>query len=235
MLLLRKNMLVQFSLMLLSTSLFSDSNQSLLNLPVSNKTCDGAKVKKFFRQDFESLGVKYLDASDYKVDKGLTPPTPATSLSINERKNLQTYRQDVADHKEIAWHLELIDDTVGYGVFADEDIIRGQYVAEYTGAMVNEEYINEHQPFDLKYSWTVMPPIYCAAPKKFVVDALNEGNFTRYINHSYDPNVLALVVYCQNEWHMIYVACKEIKMGQQLLVDYGKGYWYNREPQDLKE
>ncbi len=68
------------------------------------------------------------------------------------------------------------------------------------------------------------------------VDALNTGNFTRFINHSEKPNVEAHFVKIPSNkkglspapFELIYVAKKAIHPGEQLLICYegeGKSYW----------
>ena len=55
----------------------------------------------------------------------------------------------------------------------------------------------------------------------------------RFVNHSDEPNVETKFVFQGNSWHLIYVAKKEIKTGEQLFVNYGSGYWTTREKEDL--
>src|SRR5262249_10126818 len=70
----------------------------------------------------------------------------------------------------------------------------------------------------------------------FKVDASKTGNFTRFINHSDEPNVEARTVYIPKNTYrlapscveVLYVAKKTILPGEQLLVSYeaeGNHYW----------
>ena len=68
------------------------------------------------------------------------------------------------------------------------------------------------------------------------LDAAREGNFTRFINHSEEPNVEARLVRIPKNtlgiesapFELLYIAKKKILPGQQLLVCYegeDKSYW----------
>jgi hypothetical protein len=81
-----------------------------------------------------------------------------------------------------------------------------------------------HHPFHPKR-------LYCLS-----VDAAKTGNFTRYINHSESPNVVAELCRIPSNSHglfpapieVIYFAKKTIHPGEQLLVSYegeDKSYW----------
>lgn len=68
------------------------------------------------------------------------------------------------------------------------------------------------------------------------LDALKEGNFTRFINHSSTPNIVAELVSIKanslglspSPLEVVYMAKKIIKPGEQLLICYegdDKSYW----------
>jgi SET domain-containing protein len=70
-----------------------------------------------------------------------------------------------------------------------------------------------------------------------LIDAIKKGNFTRYINHSEEPNVVAALcrIPAKNSYglskaaiEVIYFSKKIIRPGEQLLVSYEDGeksYW----------
>lgn len=74
----------------------------------------------------------------------------------------------------------------GLGVFSEEAIEKGQYVGEYAGVLADDdvegEYvfqINENTP---SRTFTT------------TIDAGYYGNFTRFFNHSCDPNLIAIPI-----------------------------------------
>ena len=60
------------------------------------------------------------------------------------------------------------------------------------------------------------------------LNAKDAGNFTRFINDSYYPNVDGAFIRWNNASHLILFANAPIKKGQQLFIDYGIGYWMAR-------
>ncbi len=189
--------------------------------------------KRIYKSDFSCLGVEYLDHIEYYQTSKKFPVVQEIDLGVGERKNFQVYRACVEQRKEIPWYIEFVSDAVGYGAFADDDIKMGEYIGEYTGLILDEESLKTLEAFDKRYAWTIYPPQWAGITQRFSVDAKKFCNFTRFINHSYKPNVVAVTLYCADGWHMTYIALKPIKKGEQLLVDYGKGYWYDRQPVDL--
>ncbi|MFY7842808.1 MAG: SET domain-containing protein-lysine N-methyltransferase [Rhabdochlamydiaceae bacterium] len=65
------------------------------------------------------------------------------------------------------------------------------------------------------------------------VNAEKKGNFTRFINHSEKPNVMAYLTRIKKNVYglepslieIVFVARKRIHPGCQLLIDYGQNYW----------
>lgn len=197
--------------------------------------CDPSlKERKLFHEEFKDLGVQYIYELEYATPECKMPPINETFLSIEERKNLQKYAEAIKKKEEgIAWHLQYIDETVGFGIFADQFINTGDYIAEYIGLVLSKDEIFKRMPYDVAYTWTIKPPKYYDQQAFYLVDSKKTGNFTRFVNHSYEPNVVALIIYMEDAWHMIYVAMKDIRKGEQLLVDYGKGYWASCDPKEL--
>jgi uncharacterized protein len=63
--------------------------------------------------------------------------------------------------------------------------------------------------------------------RSFVIDA-TQGNLTRFINHSFTPNLRPVHVYYAGFYHLIFLAMQRIEKGTQLSYSYGKNYWYLR-------
>ena len=119
-----------------------------------------------------------------------------------------------------------VNDQVGYGVSADQDFKSGDFLMEYTGVVVKES-------SDTTFTWSYPPGGGNLRGTKYSLDGRTCGNEGRFVNHSDEPNVETKFVFQDNSWHLIYVAKKEIKTGEQLFVNYGSGYWTTREKEDL--
>ncbi|MEK7600914.1 MAG: SET domain-containing protein-lysine N-methyltransferase [Patescibacteria group bacterium] len=71
----------------------------------------------------------------------------------------------------------------GQGLFADADIKKGAFVAEYTGTKVDSK---EADAMKSKYLFEI--------DDEWTIDAEHGGSVARYINHSCDPNTEAEIV-----------------------------------------
>jgi hypothetical protein len=170
---------------------------------------------------FPYLGVEHTkkllfktELSNYSIDGS------AINLSVMQEMIKRKYDDLVRNHYSIKHYLVYIDDTLKWGVFAADDIPVGSYIGEYTGVVVKEE---EVASLDYCYDYI---------DREFAIDSYQQGNFTRFINHSYLPNVCSEWIEVDGVWHLIYIAIKAIKRGEQLVENYTAGYWAarNRNP-----
>jgi uncharacterized protein len=116
--------------------------------------------------------------------------------------------------------IKLIDREIGYGVFAGERILPSSCVGEYTG-VIQERKSNHVNQSNYCFRYTAWP----MGKRQYVIDAENMGNFTRFINHSDNPNIGLVCVYWRGMPRLIFISIKEIAEGDQLLFDYGKTFW----------
>lgn len=128
----------------------------------------------------------------------------------------------------------------GLGAFALQSFNEGATVGDYVGEILTR------QEADFRYKgkgwreklWrtqrtargvTVTGNYLFQVDDDVIVDAEDpsEANWTRYINHSADPNlrVKSLPVAYGGQPRVWFVALKNIKPGDELLFDYGDFYW----------
>ncbi|MES2345159.1 MAG: SET domain-containing protein-lysine N-methyltransferase [Chlamydiota bacterium] len=118
---------------------------------------------------------------------------------------------------------------IGHGLFAEEDIVKGDYVGEYTGIVRKNDRRYTEPLNHYCYEYPVPDPI----GRSFVIDATS-GHLTRFINHSYEPNLQPTHVFYEGYYHLIFIAIANIKKGTQFSYNYGKNYWYiRRSPMNL--
>lgn len=116
-----------------------------------------------------------------------------------------------------------ISDLVGYGVVADRRIRENDVIGEYTGVLRRtrpgdemNRYLAGTQPYGRFID--------------FIIDGQDEGNITRFINHSFkSPNVRSEHVFHDLRWHRVLRAERDILPGEQILWNYGLDYWRERE------
>jgi len=152
-------------------------------------------------------------ASSFKAKKKDQIPPEKTWMGIYFDKEIQS-----GMHPQVS--IRFIDDEVGFGVFAAQRIPSCSYVGEYTG-MIQER--KKKHLVDKRYC--VRYTVWEMGRRNFVIDAEKMGNFTRFINHSVNPNLSLQSVYWRGMPRMIFIALKEIEEGTQFTFDYGTFFW----------
>jgi hypothetical protein len=101
----------------------------------------------------------------------------------------------------------------GLGLFATEEFKRRAFIIEYTGRLISNEraaYLDSRRAnkylFELNSRWTI--------------DGSTRRNLARYVNHSCKPNAEAEL----ERGRMVFRACKRIKPGEEITIDYGEEY-----------
>lgn len=157
-----------------------------------------------------------------KAKKGDLIPTEKIWLGIYFDKEISE-----GLHPKVS--IRFVNEKVGYGVFAEQDIPSCSFVGEYAGIVVQKS-PKELMPENYAVRYTVW-----GGRKNYAIDAQLSGNFTRYINHSSTGNLNMQSVYWRGISRMIFLSTKEIKKGSQLLFDYGPNFWKaaNLEPENL--
>ena len=96
-----------------------------------------------------------------------------------------------------------------WGVYATEFIPARRKVIEYTGERISRrETKRRSESSDLIYLFTL--------DAYWTIDGSVGGSGAQYINHSCEPNLVARIV----KGHIIYVALRDIKRGEELTLDY---------------
>ena len=201
--------------------------------------------KKIYKDDIETtLGIPYLPslklvATELKKHDITTDAEYTADPVLNTK--LETKYGELIDQSYTApIYIKWVNKMVEYGVFADAPIARGEMVCEYTGILCRDDVDNENC-----YIWDYPTIAYEDVPNKkrrkkikYCIDAEKQGNFARSINHTIRKyqNVGVVIVPRKNLWHVIYIAQKDIKKGQQLLTYYGTQYWRDRQivPQPMQ-
>lgn len=101
--------------------------------------------------------------------------------------------------------------SAGLGLFAQEDIKKGELIIEYTGERISADEANKRGG---RYLFEVTDTL--------TIDGKGRENKARYINHACKPN-------CEAEHDedddKIYIrACKNIRAGEEITYHYGKEY-----------
>ena len=98
----------------------------------------------------------------------------------------------------------------GFGLFAQEDIPKGEFVIEYFGREISNE---EQYTSKSKYLFEIN--------SKKTIDGTIRQNIARYINHSCRPNCEVEI----KKGKILIFSKRKIKANEELAYDYGKEYW----------
>jgi hypothetical protein len=120
--------------------------------------------------------------------------------------------------------IQWIDERIGYGLFSEKDLAPFTYVGEYTGQVRKRKRADSKNHYCFDYS------IGEGRKSPYIIDAERQGNLTRFINHSNDPNLVPVSVLSGNVMHVVLMAKRAIKAGEQFTYDYGPDYWKKRTP-----
>ncbi|MFN0097206.1 MAG: SET domain-containing protein [Gemmatimonadaceae bacterium] len=102
----------------------------------------------------------------------------------------------------------------GKGAFAIRPITKGERLIEYVGERITHPMADERYDDD---SMDEHHTFLFSVSSRTVIDATRDGNESRFINHSCDPN-------CETEikrGRIFIFALREIAVGEELAYDYG--------------
>lgn len=183
------------------------------------------KTRKLYAKDFEKLGVHYIHNLEY--DPSIHSHLKEVSDQINYSEQEKKWGKQASQGITTPVYVAHINNHVGFGTFADRDIQTGEVIDIYAGTFKS---VFTMPSKNGAYAWQLSH--YTA------VDATDECNELRYVNHSYiRDNVEPKWVPIDEVLQVIYVAKKPILKDEQLFVNYTQYYWdgFGLEPQELTE
>jgi len=139
------------------------------------------------------------------------------------------YAKEIKSHYIPDVYIKWIDSVKEFGLFANRNFSKREFLGEYTGNVRKyRKIIDDKNSYLFEYS---------IGYKKtsFTIDAREKGSIIRFVNHSFKPNVMPLAVYLDGAMHIIFRTNREIKKDEELTYNYGPFYWKRREkPQGEK-
>ncbi|MDO5505705.1 MAG: SET domain-containing protein-lysine N-methyltransferase [Pseudoxanthomonas suwonensis] len=109
----------------------------------------------------------------------------------------------------------------GNGVFAIEDIAKGERIVRYKGRLRTHDEVDAEYGGEDETGHTFLFTLN----DEYVIDGNFDSNVARWINHSCDPNCESLVeedAKDRRERDKVYVeALRDIKAGEELTYNYG--------------
>ena len=188
------------------------------------------QVYKIPIEEFEKrVGVKYLNSliferSEYKekLIKKTEKRLKRTDLKQMNSWTLALHQKAMERPKEDLFYIRWINNYLGYGVFAAQDIPALCYIGEYVG-IIRKRRFRKYRFNDYVFGYVV-----AGKDTPYIIDAKEQGNFARFINHSDQPNLTSRWIVKDKLTHIILFANNLIPKDQQLTYDYGDYYWRSR-------
>lgn len=114
---------------------------------------------------------------------------------------------------------EILTSTIegaGRGLFTKVAIKESDTIGYYTGEIIGEkEFYDPDRPFSAYVLWVCRTHI--------IVGDGPKANYTRFINHSDEPNAFLVV---SSRWKTArFEALRDIEPGEEIFFDYGDDYW----------
>jgi len=189
------------------------------------------KIKEYkvdeFRRVTEVEYLPHLEFQDEKTFRRIRKQCTHASKNgyiDSKRKWLGAlYAKQIRCHYVADVSIRWIDETLKYGLFAEEDISAWDFIGEYTGL------VRRHYPILGKMNdYCFLYPTSRYFFGKHLIDGEDGGNEIRYANHSDDPNSEVTGIFSDDLFHMILRAIKDIPPHTQITYDYGARYWKSR-------
>lgn len=119
--------------------------------------------------------------------------------------------------------IRYVDPVLGWGVFANRDFKKMEFIAEYTGMLRRSKWRDRKNAYCFEYT------LAGGVKTPYTIDAQDQGGISRYVNHSSSPNLLSALATMDWVSHVVLIASEPIQKGEQLCYDYGSDYWSRRE------
>ncbi|KAL3856505.1 hypothetical protein ACJMK2_011255 [Sinanodonta woodiana] len=140
-----------------------------------------------------------------------------------EKEKLKDLEQKILSEIEDGLKVTEIDNK-GRGVIADKEFLRGDFVVEYAGDLIDRDVAkNREKKYSEKPEFGCYMYYFSFKNKNYCVDATAEsGRLGRLLNHSKTAaNCQTKLVEVNGLPRLILVALKDINKGEELLYDYG--------------
>ncbi|XP_019394437.1 PREDICTED: N-lysine methyltransferase KMT5A [Crocodylus porosus] len=197
------------------------------NMPLPSNSTDAAKAKQAQKKVVKAKGPRRKAQGKTSQNRKVTDYYPVRRSSRKSKTELQTEEKKRIDElitngKEEGMKIDFIDGK-GRGVIATKRFNRGEFVVEYHGDLIE---ITDAKKREAVYAQDPSTGCYMYyfqyLSKTYCVDATKETNrLGRLINHSKCGNCQTKLHDIDGVPHLILIASRDIKVGEELLYDYG--------------
>lgn len=190
-----------------------------LNIKTIGKCCECSRDKSFIDYNYDSNGL-LINWRKPIYECGLNCFCVSNEQLMNECLNRLTQYNTKCETQVF------FDQLKGYSVRTLNHIKLGQFVAEYCGEVINksEARIRFESYNKEEHNYILIFREHFGIDSTFetIIDARFYGNESRLINHSCDPNLIALPVRSDSlRARICLFAVKDIETGSELCYNYG--------------
>ena len=179
-----------------------------------------------FIEEFDVQYISRLYFADNKVFKAVLKKSQKalTKGLISERSRWRgaLYEKELERGYAAPLEIKWLSYEKEYGLVASKDFKKGDYIGEYAGM------VRKTSSLDAKNSYCFEYLIGGEKRSRFTIDAREMGNELRFANHCDEPNCETAEAYALGLLHIILLARKPVKKGEELTYDYGPTYWAKR-------
>jgi hypothetical protein len=186
--------------------------------------------KQLSLEEFQKLtGAEWIPGLDFE-DSHVLKDLAKEGLKLHQKGEMTLEQLWLGKYfqKEIKIHavpdvvIRWIDPVLGWGVFANRNFKKMQFIAEYTGK------VRKRRKTDVKNAYCFEYLVAQGFDSPYTIDALDQGGLARYVNHSSSPNLNSSLATFENISHIVLYTKEPIAKGTQLCYDYGPDYWSKR-------
>ena len=188
------------------------------------------KTNKEIELLFNNLSIKHIISNDiiYPELKECNLRKSTYYLkNIDEFNNLEKrYGEQLKNHYHAPLYLKKTDNEIGYGLFSDKSMKKGDLVGQYTGIVQEASAYNDSNgdiSTGTEFAWDYPDEVPGLPPLE--INAGTAGNILRFANHSFRPNLRVEHAVIVNEWMIFFILDMNVEEDTQLFVDYGDNYW----------
>ncbi|KAG4105909.1 SET domain-containing protein [Neocallimastix lanati (nom. inval.)] len=230
-------MIFQISQIKKTSDIIEDIGKSIRSEVCQTYIDEHPQEKHYFGKDLESIfnvkhALKTVSQNDF-IENLLN----GMDITQSER-----YQQDVIEYEKRTvqygpyiergfenderFYIKLSSQQVGYGLFANVDILPNSVIGVYHGTLTHVK------PYytDTDYAWdygTFPNPENPEENVEICIDGRTYGTWLRFVNHKNDAeaNTYAIYVPYKNRWYIVYIARNFIPKDSELFISYGDSYW----------
>ncbi|MBN2618065.1 MAG: SET domain-containing protein-lysine N-methyltransferase [Spirochaetales bacterium] len=188
---------------------------------------------KYYKQDdilnlFTKLNVNYLTNYIFETEVPNNYNFYLSDYYIDNQKEFdllcKKYSSYILNNKKADLYITKTEKK-GFGLFANSNIKKGDFIGLYLGIVREEDEFVEYDEngFGTDYAWDFPDLVENIEPLE--INARYSGNEMRFANHDTNYNLDVEHTIVNNMWYIFFVANRNIEKDEELTIFYGEDYW----------